>query len=470
MGYFRLFLALSVAVRHMGIPYTFFLRGQVAVISFFIISGFFMALVINGKYHTSGDAGWKWSFYKSRALRVFPVYFVGLALMAGWMASKGHPTVYTANLGFGYLFQSAMMLMNTFTLGLDWMMLVNVVLLDQVFDPNRVVLFWSLSDTLRSGIYIILPFAWALSTILTFYLLAPFVVKSLGRILILGLASLALRMAIVFSPDLFSSWGWEYFFSPAHMVFFCMGALAYHLYLPIRQWPGAGRMGMAAMGALFIFFIGSIILEGGVFVGGGFDYHDRPQYWLYYIAITLCIPFMIVASKSWAGDRLAGELSYPMYIIHPIILLWLYDYVPMEQPLWQMLVIIIVLLSSWALLVLVDRPIQAWRTGADSMAASGIKKRSAGIRWAPLPLAGALLVASLFIVLMDEPLASPPVFIKGNDDFKVAYHKERYFAFPRMWNLLLTREDIRKIEQSASGASREEAMEVARRQPRGEAP
>ena len=463
MGYFRLFLAMSVAVRHMGIPYTFLMRGQVAVITFFILSGFFIALVINRKYSTTRDDGWIWNFYKSRAIRIFPVYLVGLAVVVVWMMSKGHPTVYSVNLGMGYFFQAGMMIVNTFTLGSDWLMLLNVIALDREFDPHGAIMFWTISDTLRSGTYIILPLAWSLSTIFTFYLLAPYVVTSLKRTLTLGIACMALRMGIVFSPEVFTSWAWEYFFSPALMVFFCMGALSYHLYLIIKEWANARRIGIVAMGALFTFFAVSIVLQGGAFTSGEYEYHDTPQIWMYYIAVSICVPFAFIATRGWMGDRLAGELSYPMYMFHLIVLLPLYDTVPMEQPMYQALVMILMLCASYVVLVLVDRPVNAWRTGGVGMAPTEKTGRRFRVRWAVVFLA-AVMLAPLVRVQAAEPTASTPVFINGNKTFRVAYHNERYYAFPRMWSFLLTKEDLKTIEDSASGSSMEEALAEAERQ------
>jgi peptidoglycan/LPS O-acetylase OafA/YrhL len=49
MGTLRLFLALSVAFGHFGMPLGL-LTSDIAVQSFFVISGFYMALVLNEKY------------------------------------------------------------------------------------------------------------------------------------------------------------------------------------------------------------------------------------------------------------------------------------------------------------------------------------------------------------------------------------------------------------------------------------
>lgn len=75
MGSLRLFLALSVAFGHFGIPLGF-PTSDIAVQSFYIISGFYMALVLNEKY----GPGSYWLFISNRLLRLWPTYIAVLVL------------------------------------------------------------------------------------------------------------------------------------------------------------------------------------------------------------------------------------------------------------------------------------------------------------------------------------------------------------------------------------------------------
>ena len=56
--------------------------GGIAVSGFFVISGYLIAQVLDRKY----DPGWRgaWAFYVSRALRIYPLYW--LAFAAYWAA------------------------------------------------------------------------------------------------------------------------------------------------------------------------------------------------------------------------------------------------------------------------------------------------------------------------------------------------------------------------------------------------
>src|SRR5580692_4405555 len=78
MGLLRLFLALSVVAGHSGTTILGFngIGAFYAVNFFFIISGFYMAMVLTEKYKTTPAV----LFYKSRIFRLFPTYYIGLLL------------------------------------------------------------------------------------------------------------------------------------------------------------------------------------------------------------------------------------------------------------------------------------------------------------------------------------------------------------------------------------------------------
>ena len=78
MGLLRLILALSVFIVHTGSFYGFNLVGfSVAVQSFFVISGFYMSLILNEKYKGPGSY---YLFISNRFLRLLPAHWVVLAL------------------------------------------------------------------------------------------------------------------------------------------------------------------------------------------------------------------------------------------------------------------------------------------------------------------------------------------------------------------------------------------------------
>lgn len=83
MGLIRYLLAISVALGHMPIAQHFqLLHGEIAVKSFFLISGYYMAMII--KYYPNPI-----NFWKSRYLRLFPTYIVFLLLAFVSLPSGG---------------------------------------------------------------------------------------------------------------------------------------------------------------------------------------------------------------------------------------------------------------------------------------------------------------------------------------------------------------------------------------------
>src|SRR5438105_3801499 len=79
MGALRLVLALSVALWHAGgISGNALIAGEIAVQTFYIISGFVIALVLNERYVGPGGVP---RFYRNRALRIFGMY-LGVLILA----------------------------------------------------------------------------------------------------------------------------------------------------------------------------------------------------------------------------------------------------------------------------------------------------------------------------------------------------------------------------------------------------
>jgi peptidoglycan/LPS O-acetylase OafA/YrhL len=87
MGILRLILAISVVVMHCDpdLSKWVLVGGQFAVKLFFIVSGFYMAMVLTEKYHGPGSVR---LFYGNRLLRLLPTYYlvIAIALLVPWLA------------------------------------------------------------------------------------------------------------------------------------------------------------------------------------------------------------------------------------------------------------------------------------------------------------------------------------------------------------------------------------------------
>jgi peptidoglycan/LPS O-acetylase OafA/YrhL len=81
MGLIRVILAYSVVLNHSGPVHGYFLiPSNAAVTLFFMISGFYMALVMTEKYTGPNRIR---GFYSNRILRLYPTYFISIILMIG---------------------------------------------------------------------------------------------------------------------------------------------------------------------------------------------------------------------------------------------------------------------------------------------------------------------------------------------------------------------------------------------------
>src|SRR5437899_9041000 len=86
MGVIRLLLALSVLIFHAGKFFNYnIVNNTIAVFSFFIISGFYMALVLDKKYSKQQS---KLLFWSNRLLRIFPLYWLSLLVVFSFVLVK----------------------------------------------------------------------------------------------------------------------------------------------------------------------------------------------------------------------------------------------------------------------------------------------------------------------------------------------------------------------------------------------
>ncbi len=369
MGFLRTLLALLVAVAHIrpiGTEATPILGGAVfAVKAFFVISGFYMALVLDGQYRSRPVR----TFYLSRFTRILPIYWF-MTLLAGaaeWLlVPRG---------GAFHPLSSPIERAGELSIGtLPWPILayIGVALLTTIgLDSGQWLGFSRLTgelgiapDFLPAATSVTalapVPAAWTLSIELLFYLIAPFVVRrSLGFILLLAAGSLAFRLGIEALG--FAGQPWNRTLFPAELVFFCGGILAYRLYRVADRVPAAVR-NFAALLPIATAPLVSLAVQRSL--------HPQTQdliAGLACILIALGIPFLFRATKDSELDSRIGDLSYPVYISHMFIygvLLWL----PVNLTallgsgwLWVATSLIAVVVFAIGLDRWIASPIDAWR-------------------------------------------------------------------------------------------------------------
>ncbi len=309
MGIIRVALALSVVIWHVPGNHTRALNAAVAVLAFFMVSGFYMALVINEKYAPSG-AGWVKRFYQARALRLYPVYLAMCVVMVAVYAWSHHPNPFTSRLPVSFAEQLLLALTNITIVGQDLYEMMNHV----SGGPVRALL----GDAFFNPGYMLVGQAWSLSSEIFFYLLAPIVVRSPIRLLALVASSLAIRFALVVNG--FTTGVWCYWFVPATLCMFGMGSLGYWAYRRIKTWRWAASIGWAAIAGMVGWVLVMTWLYDIVIPVNGTNSLDEPRFWIAYLSFALALPFAFCATKRVALDRMVGDLSYPLYIVHGLII------------------------------------------------------------------------------------------------------------------------------------------------------
>ena len=341
MGIIRFALAMVVVFGHMpGRPF-FPMPGPDAVQAFFVISGFYMALILDGKY---ADLR---TFYENRLLRLFPVYWI--VAIASAFVMFGFDAAFRVDPAdvegaYAHFWSGAVLILSNIT------MLGQDILFFFSLSPETGAFAYSprvteQPDEIVAATALLAPQAWSLSIELMFYAVAPFLLRRSWKVIaIVALASLALRAgvgeAFGFSP---SRWPDKAF--PAVLCLFLLGALAYRFGGAVSRIPPAWGVGLQI--AILALIVNYNFL---------FDGADGRIILLPLIAVSL--PIIFQTYRNSRIDRFIGDLSYPIYIVH-ILVIMLADRFVAGDIFWQ--VTAGTLAASVALLVFVDRPIDKWR-------------------------------------------------------------------------------------------------------------
>jgi len=304
MGFLRFILACAVIIEHTSPVFGLKLTGgMIAVEAFFMISGFYMALILNQKYTGAGSYS---LFITNRFLKLFPIYWI---VLAGVMLFGACSHLLHGNLGALSIFgeyslhwSSALYLIatNALIFGQDLALFLK-------FTPDMALIFttdFRASDPMVYR-FLLIPPAWSLGLELMFYLMAPFLVRrSAGFLTILMAGSLVLRFIMTVKMGLDHD-PWLYRFFPLEIAFFLAGSLAFKAYsaIPWKRIPVALMRGI--FGGILVFTV-------------AFDEIELSQ-WLFYGCFAAAIPFVFRLTKDSALDRQVGDLSYPMYVSHLLV-------------------------------------------------------------------------------------------------------------------------------------------------------
>jgi len=382
MGSLRLSLALFVVFFHAQ-AYTVYAQGlppletflpvpdgRTAVQMFYLISGFYMALVLNEKYKTADS---NWLFYTNRFMRLWPAAVIVnvFVILSFLMIDEVRLFGLTASLGefwalLGSLDAATLALLaftNVFVVGQDLLWFLR-------FEPGGVSLApFGTAGHNGSSLSLNHPlFTVAIEAF--YYAISPFVLRRGWRVA-LGFVVAGGLWHVGVAATGASNLIWGYHFVGSAAYFYFLGACAYHLYRLVEQEPVRGWL--EARQALAWAAVG-----GGLFLLLAI-YWVMPRATLFMAPVmAMVVPLLFVLTRYRRSDRMVGELSFGVYLAHYPILMVLAPLVtPVGLWLWTTALSVA---AALLLFFLVEQPIDRWRQRRATAAADRSAPRRFGWR------------------------------------------------------------------------------------------
>jgi peptidoglycan/LPS O-acetylase OafA/YrhL len=353
VGCLRLWLALCVVIFHLIPGAAPTLDGRLAVESFILISGFFMALVLDTRYQ--GRLG---VFYLNRFLRIYPLYWVVLALavlLASWVLYRMGYLGPILSLWIQFLPQfkpsSAWLLVlsQLFLVSLPWIFLLDFRAPDGALHlsatPN--------AQPLPAYPFTIIRPAWSLGIEDLFYLMAPAITACPdGLLLVLAALSGGAKAWSCFGRLNYDPW--TFMFAGFEIFFFVAGILSYRLYAALKA---GGRLGDRMWKALAVLACLAVVTTPWMHVA------DSVAWIPLALALALGLPGIHAWGSGRSWDRALGDISYPLYLIHQVVLMVFESplFSGVSKGLLRAMALPWCLLAAWALHRVVEGPVNRLR-------------------------------------------------------------------------------------------------------------
>jgi peptidoglycan/LPS O-acetylase OafA/YrhL len=351
MGILRVIYALGVYFFHTGWinGFVIFSDPYKPVYSFFIISGFYMAFILNKKY--VGKSGSYRLFITNRFLRIYPIYWVVILLSLLFSGVLLWFRVDTGGIS-GFL-RYYTFLLHGHALWLP------VAVADDVIRNMTIVFHCGyfarcVNDAALNGIGVI----WTLNLEILFYLIAPFLLRRKGVARLGVIAGVFLLWFIIFHFRLLPFYSNAYAFMHA-MKLFMLGFIGFMVYekLPLRKIPPITLVGICLVFFVFILMYSHIPLPSLRY--RWLIFND----YIYYLSVTAALPFMFQFSNLFRFDTFIGQLSYPIYISHLLtntMLETTHLVKPHTLP-FTIIGLMCALIFSFAVMYLLENPIDRYR-------------------------------------------------------------------------------------------------------------
>ena len=326
MGILRTILALSVVLFHahyagISLPsevkFDYDFGGAVAVQCFYIISGFYMALILNEKYLKKKHS--LYLFYTNRIYRLIPLYcffLIGAIALSFYLYKSnisGVPPNTSALFihGFKMLDISTIIYIlfsNIFILGHELSVFLGINPVDgtMFFASN-----WTKTPYPFVWQFFFIPQSWTIALELYFYILIPFIIKRMR--LIIALIVLSFIFRIYLYSHGYNYLFWTYGFFPNEIGMFLLGVMSYSLYSKLKK----TELFRKSISLIFLVIILLMTLCYQLLPhNSSFPNFFNNAQIIYYASVFFGLPFVFFVSKQSKVDRFIGELSYPIYLCH----------------------------------------------------------------------------------------------------------------------------------------------------------
>jgi peptidoglycan/LPS O-acetylase OafA/YrhL len=333
MGLIRFLLACFVVLFHCGQFDSFvFMQGPTAVQIFYVISGFYMAMILNEKYINKANS--YWLFISNRLLKLIPIYWLLLVLILGVSIFQ----IITTN-GIDWALLKPYRQSNLGVTTWLYLIFTNITMVGQdvslfmgLNQSSGSLFFTSNYQANGSFVYLFLlvPQAWTISIELLFYFIAPFICRQkVWVVAAIGGLSFGLKQLLVYKGFNFDPWTYRFF--PSELFYFIIGILSYKAYVWLKNKKVNKYITTTA-------FVGTASLILG-FQFLMLQFHQA----LFFAAFSVALPFVFIATKKSSIDRYIGEYSYPIYISHVFFKFIYYKYIGTEEnsSLWVLLLSIV---------------------------------------------------------------------------------------------------------------------------------
>lgn len=314
MGTLRILLAFAVLIAHCG---SFqILPADLAVEAFYIISGFYMTMILNEKYVGKNSY---WIFIKKRFFRLAPTYWIIALLTLIFTVCINRLLLTDSHQELNkFIFNTDNIASNTSISTWLYTVVSNIFMLGQDIalflgvNPHSGNLYWatqSFGEQYPFCRYFLIPQAWSIGLEFTFYLIAPFVVrKKNNTVFIIFLLSLGIKIFLKAILHL-DNGNWNFRFFPSELMFFCLGYFGYKLYKKSQaKLKIKNKLLLLSTLSIFVIFFWQIAIPTTI------------KHLIFIIIITFSIPVLFSNFKSDKRDRIIGELSYPIYICHALVI------------------------------------------------------------------------------------------------------------------------------------------------------